>query len=94
MIDLNNVVAFAIGFAGVILIFIAGVIFDRVTAHRPMHVGSLVLNYDDPNKDFLGFVFTRDLDLSDIEKSAYVSFKVVVEGSPDSNPKFSQEENS
>ena len=67
---------------------------DLNATSRPMHVGSLVLNYDDPNKDFLGFVFTRDLDLSDIEKSEYVSFKVVVEGSPDSNPKFSQEENS
>ena len=93
MIDLNTASLFCIGCAA-ILIFLAGVVFDRIVAHRPIHVGSLVLNYDDPNKDFLGFVFTRDLDLSDIESSEYVSFKVVVEGSPDSNPKFPQGENS
>lgn len=91
MIDIFDLLC--IGLVG-ILAFIAGVIFDRIVAHLPIHVGSLVLNYDDPNKDFLGFVFTRDLDLSDIVNSEYVSFKVVVEGSPDSNPKFPQGENS
>lgn len=57
---------------------------------RVMHVGSLVINYDDPEKELLGFRFDKDLD--EIERAPSISFDVIIEGSPDSDPDFSPDE--
>jgi len=91
MSDLKTIIC--IGCIGLV-IFIAGALFDRIvyrSAH-PIQVGSLTINYDDPTKELLGFKFEKDL--PEIEKSRYISFEVIVEGSPDSDPENSQGENS
>ncbi len=74
--------------------FIVGLIVGYVCSRirKINRVGSLTINYDDPTKELLGFKFTKDLPV--IEKSRYISFEVIVEGSPDSDSKNSQGENS
>lgn len=77
-----------------VLAFITGVLFEQIRCRHshPKQVGVLTINYDDPTKELLGFKFTKDL--PEIEKSRYISFGVIVEGSPDSDPENSQGEKS
>lgn len=66
--------------------------YARGQSRKINRVGSFTINYDDPTKELLGFKFEKDL--PEIEKSHYISFEVIVEGSSDSNPENSQGENS
>lgn len=66
--------------------------YTRGWSRKINQIGSFIINYDDPTKELLGFKFEKDL--PEIEKSRYISFEVIVEGSPDSNPENSQGENS
>lgn len=93
MIEINVNSVFCFGCICVLAFFI-GVLFDQMRCRhtRSTRVGVLTINYDDPTKELLGFRFEKDL--PEIEKSRYISFEVIVEGSPDSNPKNSQGENS
>lgn len=66
--------------------------YARGRSRRLNRAGTFTINYDDPTKELLGFRFEKDL--PEIEKSRYISFEVIVEGSPDSDPENSQGENS
>lgn len=66
--------------------------YARGRSRKINRVGVLTINYDDPTKELLGFRFEKDL--PEIEKSRCISFEVIVEGSPDSDPENSQGENS
>lgn len=61
--------------------------YARGRIRKINRVGVLTINYDDPTKELLGFKFEKDL--PEIEKSRYISFEVIVEGSPDSDPENS-----
>lgn len=54
--------------------------------------GKFLINYADLDKDLLGIVL--DKDLPEIEKSDYISLKVVVKEGAKSNPENSPGENS
>ena len=54
--------------------------------------GKFLINYADLDKDLLGIVL--DKDLPEIEKSDYISLKVVVKEDAKSNPENSPGENS
>lgn len=66
--------------------------YARGRSRRLNRAGTFTINYDDPTKELLGFRFEKDL--PEIEKLRYISFEVIVEGSPDSDPENSQGENS
>ena len=81
---------FLTGLCVLIAGFVMGYVRGRI--RKINRVGSFTINYDDPTKELLGFRFEKDL--PEIEKSRYISFEVIVEGSPDSDPENSQGENS
>lgn len=54
--------------------------------------GKFLINYADLDKDLLGIVLNKDL--PEIEKSDYISLKVVVKEDAKSNPENSPGENS
>jgi hypothetical protein len=81
---------FLTGLCVLIVGFAMGYVRGRI--RKINRVGVLTINYDDPTKELLGFRFEKDL--PEIEKSRYISFEVIVEGSPDSDPENSQGENS
>ena len=83
-------VYFLSGLCLLVLGFAMGYLRGRI--RKINRVGTFTINYDDPTKELLGFRFEKDL--PEIEKSRYISFEVIVEGSPDSNPENSQGENS
>jgi len=62
-------------------------------SHNELNLaGKFVINYADLDKDLLGIVL--DKDLLEIEKSDYISLKVVVKEDTKSNPENSPGENS
>lgn len=81
---------FLTGLCVLIAGFVMGYVRGRI--RKINRVGVFTINYDDPTKELLGFRFEKDL--PEIEKSRYISFEVIVEGSPDSDPENSQGENS
>lgn len=81
---------FLTGLCVLIAGFVMGYIRGRI--RKINRVGVLTINYDDPTKELLGFRFEKDL--PEIEKSRYISFEVIVEGSPDSDLENSQGKNS
>ena len=83
-------VYFLSGLCLLVLGFAMGYLRGRI--RKINRVGTFTINYDDPTKELLGFRFEKDL--PEIEKSRYISFEVIVEGSPDSYPENSQGENS
>ena len=81
---------FLTGLCVLIAGFVMGYVRGRI--RKINRVGVFTINYDDPTKELLGFRFEKDL--PEIEKSRYISFEVIVEGSPDSDPENSRVENS
>lgn len=62
-------------------------------SHNKLNLaGKFLINYADLDKDLLGIVLNKDL--PEIEKSDYISLKVVVKEDAKSNPENSPGENS
>lgn len=81
----------------VILAFLLGYATSSFVHKNDSHkllnpAGKFLINYADLDKDLLGIVL--DKDLPEIEKSDYISLKVVVKEGAKSNPENSPGENS
>lgn len=84
----------AISILAFLLGYLAGCHAERVETrgNKFNPAGKFLINYADLDKDLLGIVL--DKDLPEIEKSDYISLKVVVKEDAKSNPENSPGENS
>lgn len=80
------IIAFLLGYAT------SNFIHTNYSHNELNPAGKFLINYADLDKDLLGIVL--DKDLPEIEKSDYISLKVVVKEDAKSNPENSPGENS
>lgn len=80
------ILAFLLGCA------VSGFVQENDSHNKLNPAGKFLINYADLDKDLLGIVL--DKDLPEIEKSDYISLKVVVKEDAKSNPENSPGENS
>lgn len=66
-------------FLALLLAFVVGVQVGR-RGRAPEEAGYFILNYDNPNKEFMTLKLEKDL--PEIEELRYISFEVIVQGSP------------
>lgn len=62
-----------------------------VNRRQPEEAGYFILNYDNPNKEFM--TLRLDKDLPEILDSSYISFEVIIQGNPNSDLENSPGEN-
>lgn len=80
------ILAFLLGYATSIFV-------HKNDSHNELNLaGKFVIDYADLDADLLGIVLNKDL--PEIEKSDYISLKVVVKEDAKSNPENSPDENS